>query len=305
MNRDTLSALQAAYAFHVHRSTVYRWRARAKMPSGGYSSHHLTRKSTKPHRAKPPVLTGTPLHRLYALREETDWTAEKLVHELKLAVSARTAHRALVRRHLVREYGYHRRPRFQDTVHMHANNVHTTGYLQMDVKYVTPELSGLTWTCFEYGIIDIFSRYKEAVILNHLDEDGAMSALLTMLPKLPFKPVFIQTDNGLEFQGRFHRLCEQMKLTHHFIHKNSPNENALIERSFRTDEEEFFFRLKRRPVHYDELRAWFAEYLHKYNTWRPHLGIGLRTPLQAIQDVSVANVLSDYAFRTHTFISTR
>lgn len=293
INRENLSASQAATVFHIHRSTVYRWLKKAKMPSGSYSSHHLDRKSTRPHKVKPLILLGNTLHQIYTLRKETDWTAEKLTHELKLPVSARTVHRALVAHHLVREYGYHRRPRFQDTVHMHAKNVTTVGYLQMDVKYVTPELSGLTWTCFEYGIIDIFSRYKEAVILNHLDEDGAMSALLEILPKFPFKPVFIQTDNGLEFQGRFHQLCEQMKLPHHFIHKNSPNENALIERSFRTDEEEFFFRLKRRPAHYDELRSWFAEYLHKYNTWRPHLGIGLKTPLQAIQEAPVANVMSD------------
>jgi len=67
----------------------------------------------------------------------------------------------------------------------------------MDVKYLTPELTGLPWTCFEYGIIDIYSRYKDAVILNHLDQDGAIEALTTIIPRLPFKPVFIQTDNGL------------------------------------------------------------------------------------------------------------
>jgi len=32
-------------------------------------------------------------------------------------------------------------------------------------------------------------------------------------------------------------MCLDMNLKHHMIHKSSPNENALIERSFRTDEE--------------------------------------------------------------------
>ena len=104
-----------------------------------------------------------------------------------------------------------------------------------------------------------------------------------MLSKLPFKPVFIQTDNGLEFQGRFDALCGELKLPHHCIHKSSPNENALIERSFRTDEEEFFFWMKRAPKDYDELRVWFADYLKRYNTWRPHLGIGLQTPYRVVQ----------------------
>ena len=56
----------------------------------------------------------------------------------------------------------------------------------MDAKYITPELSGLPYTCLEYAVIDIFSRYKEAVILNHLDQDGSMVAILEILPKLPF-----------------------------------------------------------------------------------------------------------------------
>jgi hypothetical protein len=30
---------------------------------------------------------------------------------------------------------------------------------------------------------------------------------------------------------------------HHYIHKSAPNENAVIERSFRSDEEEFFWRM--------------------------------------------------------------
>ncbi len=72
------------------------------------------------------------------------------------------------------------------------------------------------------------------------------------------------------------------------IHKNTPNENALIERSFRTDEEEFFFWLDKAPQNYDELRNWFATWLHEYNYERPHLGIHLKTPYEV-----VANVLLD------------
>lgn len=168
---------------------------------------------------------------------------------------------------------------------MHAGNVTTLGYLQMDVKYITPALSGLPWTCFEYGIIDIFSRYKDAVLLNHLDEDGAISALTTIMPRLPFKPVFLQTDNGLEFQQRFHQAVHGMGLKYHYIHKNTPNENALIERSFRTDEEEFFFRLEKQPRNYDELRGLFTTFLRFYNERRPHFGIQLKKPADIVADV--------------------
>lgn len=282
-----LTPMGVALDLGIHRSTVYRWIAKAGTTRGHLSSRGLVRQSTKPcviHRYK---FTSKQRFDIEEYRNKTGQMAEKIVFKLGLPMGWRTVHRFLATKGLVREYGYYRRPRFQNTVHMHAKNTPTIGYLQFDVKYITPELSGLTWTCFEYAVIDIFSRYKEAVILNHLDQDGSMAAILEILPKLPFKPVFIQTDNGLEFQGRFHQMCADMQLKHHMIHKNSPNENAIIERSFRTDEEEFFFRLDKAPVHYDELRFWFANWLHDYNYERPHLGLELKTPYQI-----VANVLS-------------
>ena len=105
---------------------------------------------------------------------------------------------------------------------------------------------------------------------------------MEILPRLPFKVVFIQTDNGLEFQSRFVEYIKNIGLTHHFIHKNTPNENAVIERSFRTDEEEFFLVLEKAPEHYGELKEWFSLYLKEYNTYRPHLGLDLKTPMEVV-----------------------
>ena len=282
--RATGSVRVTAQTLGIHRSTVYRWKRKARTgrPQYPLSSRGLKRQSTRPHtlhrKVVPSLESG-----IITLRKRKGYTAEKIQFILQTPVSSTTIHRILKRKGLVHRYGNHIRPRYQQTIHMHAKNVHTIGYLQMDVKHVTPELSGLAWTCYEYAIIDIHSRYKEAVILNQLDQDGSMSALMLMLSRLPFTPVFIQTDNGLEFQGRFDGLCRELKLPHHCIHKHSPNENALIERSFRTDEEEFFFWMKRAPKDYDELRTWFAAWLKEYNTYRPHLGIGLQTPYRVIQ----------------------
>lgn len=283
-------ASDCASALGIHRSTVYRWIKRARTYRGKLVSN-IERKSTRPKKLKGNCLDTTQVDRAVGLRKETDWTAERIKALLNLPVCSLTLHRKFKSLGLVRKYGYHRRPLFQDTGHMNIKNTKTIGYLQMDVKYITPELSGLPWTCFEYAVIDIFSRYKEAVVLNHLDQDGSISALLEIVPKLPFKPVFLQTDNGLEFQERFRVHVKALGLRYHYIHKNTPNENALIERSFRTDEDEFFFRLESQPQDYDELRELFAHYLNKYNTWRPHLGINLKTPMNVIQEqLAVANV---------------
>jgi len=271
----------------IHPTTVYRWIKRAKVKPGKLSSHNLKRKSTKPKTVHQYQFTATQKVEIETLRHQKGWMASKITKHLNFTCHPRTLHRYLVKRCLVRKYKYSRRPLFQNTGHMNVKNTKTIGYLQMDVKYITPELSGLPWTCFEYAVMDIFSRYKEAVILNHLDQDGSILPLLEIIPKLPFKPVFLQTDNGLEFQERFRIHVRAMGMKHHYIHKNTPNENALIERSFRTDEEEFFFRLERQPQNYDQLRELFAQYLYEYNHIRPHLGIDLKTPYEV-----VANVLS-------------
>ncbi len=71
----------------------------------------------------------------------------------------------------------------------------------MDVKYITPELSGLPWTCFEYAIIDIFSRFKPQKYQNKpLTEKDVAEIIATAkrlnLPKL--------TDKQIEANYRKH-----------------------------------------------------------------------------------------------------
>lgn len=274
-----------ANELHIHRSTVYRWIKRARdnsnMRFGTLSSQGLQRKSTKPHKSYPSI-SSAEASAIIALRKKKRYTAEKLKKRLHLSVHPLTIHRLLAKKGLINKYGNHRRPHYQKTTHMHLKNTTTIGKLQMDVKYITPELSGLPYTCFEYAVVDIYSRYKDAVILNHLDQDGSILALMEILKRLPFTPDFIQTDNGLEFQGRFHKFCEDRGLNHHLIHKSTPNENAVIERSFRTDEEEFFFMMEKAPRDYDELRSMFSAWLREYNYERPHLGIDLKTPYEVV-----------------------
>jgi len=134
------------------------------------------------------------------------------------------------------------------------------------------------------------------LILPKLDEGGALLALYHATAvfgisdqQFPFPLQYVQTDNGLEFQQRFHAKCAtavhgitDLQLEHFYIHKSSPNDNAVIERSFRTDEEEFFFWLEQAPQDHLELNTWYQAYLVTYNTIRPHMGINMLTPKEAI-----------------------
>lgn len=283
-------AYETARFFGVHPTTVYRWRRRARLPYGKDKFRHtgLKRNSTRPHSVRPYILSSDERIRIEMLRKETKWDYVKIHEALKITASPSSVYRFLGRKGFLTDPGIHRRPLAQDTIHMHVKNVTTVGKLQMDVKYITPELSGLPYTCFEYAIIDIYSRYKDAIIAPNLDSWGSIAALRVFLPTLPFKVDFIQTDNGLEFQAAFDQFLTQSSIQHHYIHKSTPNENAVIERSFRTDEEEFFFWRYRKATDLHDLNNQFQLYLHHYNHERPHLGINLQTPIQV-----VANVLKD------------
>lgn len=279
---------QTARDLDISPTTVTNWRRRAATGSRGgrYLSTNPKRLSTKPRSVRPTSLSAEAQDQILAVRTARNLCAIKITSGLGLNCHHRTVHRFLARRGLVKTPARHIRPLFQETKHMYVGNAKNPGKLQMDVKYVTPELSSLEHTCYLYAIMDIFSRFKLGVMLPLLDQSLSIRTAGEIVPWLPFASDFIQTDNGLEFQARFNSfVTDELGLEHHYIHKSSPNENAVIERSFRTDEEEFFFRLERRPKDLGELNLMYQDFLTYYNSERPHLGIDLLTPVAKIKSV--------------------
>ncbi len=275
---------EAARRLGIDRRTIRHWVVLGRQPTGYVRWKGVERISTAPKHPRS-VLTVTEKEQIVAWRRETGFCREKLAALAKakdIAVSPATIHRLLTKYGLVRQSRKRRRPLFQNGKAMRPENTQALGYLQMDVKHVTPELSGLPYTCFEYATVDILSRYKVALLLPVLDEAGSLVLLRWAVQTCPFPVRYIQTDNGLEFQKGFHTKCQDMGIEHFYIHKNSPRENALIERSFRTDEDEFFLLLEKEPEDINELNKWFQRYLTVYNTIRPHMGIKMLRPKEYV-----------------------
>lgn len=298
LNKNEGKVRLTARKLGISPATVINWRNKAK-PLRSCIRYTLKpilkRKSTQPKKKRITTLSQEQRHDILSLKNQYGYGASKIKCLAQITQSSRCIHRYLKSKALVVEGKNYRRPRYQQTTHMYLKNVHAPGKLQLDVKYVTPELSGLVHTTYLYATIDIYSRYKSGVILPSLDQALTIEALKYIIPQLP--PVlfnnldFIQTDNGLEYQHRFLTFLSQAKqefslphhIKHHYIHKSSPNENAVIERSFRTDEEEFFWRLDNQPKDLIELNALYQQYLHCYNSYRPHLGLNMATPMQKLE----------------------
>lgn len=285
--RETNSVSKTARDLSIARTTVYRWIRRGKSISQGLSNPSYTFQGLKRLSTKPKnihfALSVFEAEKLIKIRERKHLGARKLVHVSNTSASWRTIHRLFKRKNLISKQVQYRRPKFQNGKAMRPRNTTELGYLQMDTKHVTPELSGLPFTTFEYAAIDILSRYKLAVIFPDISDDSASLALEFFLKWFPFKVKYIQTDNGLEYQSKFEDTCRRHNITHYFIHKNSPNENAVIERSFRTDQDEFFYWLENQPEHIGQLNEWLQQFINEYNTWRPHQALDYKTPLEFVK----------------------
>jgi len=273
---------QVAKRFGVSRMTVYRWVKRSKTGYEIFSTRNLKRKSTRPHLIHTKLLSRE-REKIVDLKKLTHLGARKLRVLLRLNVSSSTIHRFLKRKNLTIKQKSFRRPLFQNGKAMRPRNTTGLGYLQIDTKHVTPELSGLPFTVYEYAAIDIVSRYKVAVLLPEIDSESASLALEFFLKWFPFKVLYVQTDNGLEYQRSFELTCLKHGLNHYLIHKNSPNENAVIERSFRTDQDEFYYWLEKEPEHIGELNEWLQKFINQYNTVRPHQALNYITPFEAVK----------------------
>ena len=272
----------------ISPGTVINWRRRAFSGSQRlrYLATGVKRKSTRPKTHRTTRLGAEIQDQIVRTKNQTGFGARKITALVRPGVHYNTVHSFLKLKGLTIPGKNYRRPRYQETTHMYLKNALAPGKLQMDVKYVTPELSGLVHTAYLYAVVDIWSRYKQGVILPLLDQRLAVEALRQIVPTLPFQSDFVQTDNGFEFQKAFLNFVEgDLGWGHHYIHKSSPNENAVIERSFRTDEEEFFWRIEEVPKDLIGLNSMYQEYLKYYNEFRPHLGIELMTPLQKLQSV--------------------
>src|SRR5688500_6208738 len=114
-----------------------------------------------------------------------------------------------------------------------------------------------------------------------------------VLRRLPFRIQVIQTDNGAEFQSRFHWHLETHDVRHVYIRPRTPHLNGKLERSHRVDEEEFYQILDDGGITADI--HLFNEKLREredyYDYHRPHGAWNGQTPYERLMAKTRAGVL--------------
>lgn len=157
--------------------------------------------------------------------------------------------------------------------------------VQIDIKYSNKIKDN--WL-YQHTATDVATKMRHIEIYDGLGNYETIKFANEMIKKFPFKIQAIQTDNASYYTNiytacehkqkkhPFDLWCKQNNIRHLLIDKGKPAQNGCVERSHRTDNEEFY------QLHYftdiELLRKRFSKYLKWYNTKREHLGIGGLTP---------------------------
>jgi transposase InsO family protein len=104
-------------------------------------------------------------------------------------------------------------------------------HVQMDVKFLTPlTFNGKRIRRFRYTAIDDATRIRALKIYHKHTQQNAIDFVDYVLSKFPFRIQTIRTDNGHEFQAKFHWHGEDIGIRHVYIKPRTPRLNGKVER---------------------------------------------------------------------------
>jgi transposase InsO family protein len=134
---------------------------------------------------------------------------------------------------------------------------------------------------FQYTAIDDATRIRALNVYSRHTQANAMDFLDYVVEKFPFRIKTIRTDRGHEFQARFHWYVEDSGMEHVYIKPMTPQLNGKVERSHRTDKDEYYQLLSYTDdVDLNEkLQAWESY----YNLDRPHFSHQGKTPYEVMK----------------------
>jgi transposase InsO family protein len=116
-------------------------------------------------------------------------------------------------------------------------------------------------------------------------QQNAIDFIDYVIEKFPFRIHAVRTDRGHEFQAQFHWHVEDKGIRHAYIRPRSPELNGKVERSHRTDQEEFYQLLSYTGD--VDLHKKLAEWEHFYNMGRPRGAFNGKTPYEALREMLV------------------
>jgi transposase len=157
--------------------------------------------------------------------------------------------------------------------------------VEKDMKYVLKlGRNGISKEDFWYqhGAIDSFTRIRATELTENPDSREATRAYEEMEKRFPFKIACFNTDNGSENEKEFSEKLQKENIFHFYSNARTPTDNPRIERSFLSDDLEFYNRggLCR---DFREQKEALRERDDIWNWQRPHQALGYLSPMRFYQ----------------------
>ncbi|SRR5258706_2140004 len=134
---------------------------------------------------------------------------------------------------------------------------------------------------FAFTGVDIYTREVDVLITPSLtSHDGLVFLNTSMQRRFGGFSELIQTDGGPEFKDEFKKNVYTYTKRHRVSRPYKKNEQSYIESFNRTLRKECLGWIKYKVTQVNDLNSIVEKYLERYHYHRPHLGLGLKTPLE-------------------------
>ncbi len=265
--------------FNVVRSTFYRWKNKFTK----YGEDGLKRKTSAAH-SHPKKTSLEVVEKILSIRKAFQLGPERIMWYLEryhgICISESTVYRIL-KRHNVNLLPNSAPKR---AIHTKRYSKKVPGHhVQVDVKFLIFKSGDRKIKRFQYTAIDDATRIRALKIYQHHTQKNAIEFIKYVVEKFPFRINTIRTDRGHEFQAQFHWYVEDQGMKHVYIKPRSPQLNGKVERSHRSDQEEFYQLLTYKgDVNLTNKLSKWEEF---YNFHRPHGAFNGNTPYEALREL--------------------
>lgn len=133
-----------------------------------------------------------------------------------------------------------------------------------------------------YTLIDVCSRWAFADPSFNINTHRSLIFVEQARRLSPFRFTTLQSDHGSEFSKWFTKRTGERGMAHRHSRIRKPNDNAHLERFNRTIQDECIARIPRKLIVW---KKEIPEYLRYYNEERPHMSLGMKTPIDIINQV--------------------
>ena len=290
--------------YHISRTSLYRWNKEYDE-----TRESLMDKSHKPISKHPNAHTDEEIKWIKDLiRRNPNITLCEIWYKLRLNKGYSRHIGSLYR--VMRKLGYYKQININGTSKYIPKKYNTPKQIgikwQIDVKFVPVVCQSEKIPCdkrfYQYTCIDEASRERFLFWYDEHTPANTVDFVKRCIAYYEYKPLEIQTDNGMEFtwntdkMKKIHplgKLCLELDIDHHKIRPRTPRHNGKVERSHRNDNERFYNNLTFDSL--EDLRNKGKKYLERANKI-PMSVLGYKTPLEKRNELIISLIVNYNTF---------